>query len=71
MTTFASDSTSTNDIVALTACRLYEAECQLHAAHQSHIDAWIAAASDKLHLALEVHLAAVAAAAGRTMRAAS
>ena len=61
MTTM-SNQTGSNDHVATTACRLYEAECQLHAAHQSHVDAWISAASEKLHQALEEHLAAVRAA---------
>jgi hypothetical protein len=31
---------------------LYDAECALHAARQSHVDAWISAASDKLHQAI-------------------
>ena len=39
------------------AQNLYDAECALHAAHQSHVNAWIAAASDKLHLAVEEFLA--------------
>lgn len=41
------------------ARRLYEAEVALHSAHQSHVDAWIAAASDKLHRAVVEHLAAI------------
>ena len=41
------------------AQNLYDAECALHAAHQSHVNAWIAAASDKLHLAVEEFLAAL------------
>src|SRR5438105_6065647 len=45
---------------AVTARRLYDAECCLHAAHQTHVDDWITAAADKLHAAVEVHLAAVA-----------
>lgn len=48
--------------VALTARHLYDAECALHDAHQSHIDEWIAAASDRLHVAIVDHLAAEAAA---------
>jgi hypothetical protein len=48
--------------VAAAAKHLYQAECALHTAHQSHVDAWIAAASDRLHEALVEHLAAEAAA---------
>jgi hypothetical protein len=57
--------------IAATACRLYEAECQLHVAHQSHVDAWIAAASEKLHAAIEEHLIAVREAEGQHLRVAS
>lgn len=39
------------------ARNLYDAECALHAARQSHVNAWIAAANDKLHLAVEEFLA--------------
>ena len=46
--------------VAAAAQHLYEAECALHTAHQSHVDAWIAAASDRLHEAVVEHLAAEA-----------
>ena len=49
--------------VAICACHLYDAECALHAAHQSGVDAWIEAAADKLHEAVVEHLAAVRAAA--------
>jgi len=45
----------------ITAEHLYNAECALHAAHQSHIDAWIAAASNRLHEALSESLAVDAA----------
>jgi hypothetical protein len=31
---------------------LYEAELALHDAHQTHVDAWIAAAADRLHAAV-------------------
>lgn len=34
------------------AQKLYDAECALHAAHQSHVDEWITAASDHLHRAI-------------------
>lgn len=40
--------------------RLYDAECALHAAHQTRIDAWITAAGDRLHEAVAEHLAALA-----------
>lgn len=43
------------------AQRLYDAEVALHTAHTSHVGAWIAAASDRLHEAVEEHLKAVAA----------
>jgi hypothetical protein len=44
---------------------MYDAECALHIAHQSHVDAWVAAASAKLHAAIAEHLIAVAASRGR------
>jgi len=46
--------------VAAAAQHLYEAECALHTAHQSHVDAWIAAANDRIHEAVVEHLAAEA-----------
>jgi hypothetical protein len=48
------------DPVAVCADHLYAAECALHAARESHVDAWIAAAGDKLHQAVTEHLAALA-----------
>jgi hypothetical protein len=40
---------------------VYDAECALHAARQTQVDAWISAASDKLHQAiLELDAAAPA-----------
>ena len=45
------------------ARRLYDAEVALHIAHASHVDAWIKAASDRLHEAVVAHLSAVAEAA--------
>ena len=42
------------------ARRLYDAECALHVAHQTRVDAWITAANEKLHQAVAEHLAAVA-----------
>jgi hypothetical protein len=38
---------------------LYRAEVALHDAHQTHVDDWIAAAQDHLHLAVAEHTAAV------------
>jgi hypothetical protein len=35
------------------AAHLYDAECALHVAHQTHDDAWISAASEALHRALD------------------
>lgn len=46
--------------VQAAAQHLYDAECALHIAHQSHVDAWIAAAADRLHEAVIEHLAAQA-----------
>jgi hypothetical protein len=45
------------DRVAVAASRMYEAEFALHAARGSHVDAWIMAASDKLHVAILEHTA--------------
>ena len=57
-------STGTRRTIAVdvAARRLYDAETALHTAHTSHVDAWIAAAADRLHEALEAYLTAVAAA---------
>jgi hypothetical protein len=41
------------DRVKTAATRLYEAEVALHAARQSHVDSWVAAAYDRLHEAVE------------------
>jgi hypothetical protein len=51
---------SGQDRVRVAAKHLYDAECAVHSAHQSHVDAWVKAASDKLHDAIEQHLAAIA-----------
>lgn len=40
------------DIVDAARGRVYDAECALHAARQSGVDAWVKAASAKLHTAL-------------------
>lgn len=52
---------TSDPLVALAAEHLYAAECALHDAHQSHVDVWIAAASERLHIALAEYLAAEAA----------
>lgn len=55
------DTRRRTDYVSVCACHLYDAECALHAAHQSHVEEWIAAASLKLHYAVGEYLAAIAA----------
>ena len=40
--------------------KLYDAECALLVAHQTHVGQWIAAANDRLHDALVAHFAAMA-----------
>jgi hypothetical protein len=62
MITSTSNRLSIGGRVTAAARRLYDAEVQLHAAHQSHVDNWITAASDKLHDAIADHLAEVEAA---------
>lgn len=52
------DNRSAQVVRAETARRLYEAEWALHCAHQTGIDAWIAAASDHLHEAVHEYLLA-------------
>jgi hypothetical protein len=52
---------TSDDRARAAAVRLYDAECALHAAHQAHQDAWVAAAADKLHAAVEEYLAVTAA----------
>lgn len=44
--------------VAAAERRLYDAETALHAARQSGVDAWVAAAYDRLHEAIIQHAAA-------------
>jgi hypothetical protein len=41
-----------------TARALFRAELALHDAHQTHVDAWINAANDRLHDAIARHEAA-------------
>lgn len=47
------------------ATRLYDAEIALHIARQSGVDSWVAAAYDRLHVAIGEHRAAVANASSR------
>jgi hypothetical protein len=53
-------STANEDCAHATARHLYDAECALQVAHQTHVDAWITTASDRLHQAVADHLAAIA-----------
>lgn len=46
--------------VRAAASHLYDAEWTLHIAHQTKVDAWIAAANERLHEAITEHLAALA-----------
>jgi WhiB family redox-sensing transcriptional regulator len=46
-------------VVHLAAQRLYEAECALHDAYTSGVDAWVASATEKLHGAVVDYLAAL------------
>lgn len=49
---------TTSTATALAAAQLYRAEQALHDAHQTHVDAWITAAADRLHEAVEHYFAA-------------
>lgn len=53
----APTTTPTNraELVATARRRLYDAETALHAARQSGVDAWVAAAYDRLHDAILEH----------------
>lgn len=65
----SNSSSRTQTTVEQDAARhLYEAEVALHIAHQSHVDAWIAAAADRLHDAVVEHLHAVESAHNGTAR---
>ena len=46
--------------IRTTATQLCDAECALHAARQSGVDAWIAAASNKLSDAIGNYMLALA-----------
>jgi hypothetical protein len=48
------------DSVYVAAWHMYEAELALHDARGSHVDAWIAAAAEKLHQAVVEHRNAIA-----------
>lgn len=52
---------SRGDQLALAATRLYDAEIALHIARQTTVDAWVAAAYERLHTAICEHRAALAA----------
>jgi dTDP-D-glucose 4,6-dehydratase len=54
---------ATDESVRSAACHLYDAECAVHVAHQSHVDEWIEAASNRLHEALGTYLSLLAACA--------
>jgi hypothetical protein len=60
-----SPASTSDEQVRVAACHMYDAECALHIAHQSHVDAWVVVASAKLHAAIAEHLMAVAASRGR------
>jgi hypothetical protein len=49
-----------SDGVSRAAAHLYEAEVALHAARQSRVDAWVKAACDRLHEAVEAYRVATA-----------
>ncbi len=59
-TTAAAAGPGTDQRLQTAARVLYAAECALHTAHQTHVDAWIAAANRKLAEAIVDHLAAAA-----------
>jgi hypothetical protein len=46
--------------LAEAASRLYDAEIALHVARQTGVDSWVAAAYERLHVAIGEHRAAVA-----------
>ena len=45
--------------VHVAASHLYDAECALHVAHQTQVDAWVVAAYDKLHDSVAEYTVAV------------
>ena len=60
--TLCFDSAAVEARVLFAARRLYDAECALHAAHQTRVDDWIAAAADALHQTVLEHRSALASA---------
>ena len=56
------DSPDAETRVRVAAQHLYDAECALHVANQTHVDTWIAAAARRLHESVVEHLAALTAA---------
>jgi hypothetical protein len=55
----AASGSAARDRIAAAERHMYDAETALHAARQTHVDAWIAAAYDHLHAAILEHTAAV------------
>lgn len=53
------------DRIGRAAAHLYDAECALHAAHRSGVQAWITAADRKLHKAVSEYLATINAGSDR------
>jgi hypothetical protein len=60
MTRTGAAGTAKEDHAHATARYLYDAECALHIARQTHVDAWINTASDRLHQAAADRLCGVA-----------
>lgn len=52
----------------IAAHKVYETELALHDAHQSQMDSWITATSDRLHIALARHTATQVALAALSRR---
>ncbi len=66
MTTIESADQTYQQAVAakdMAARALYRAELAVHDAHQTHVDRWIGAAHDRLHVAVSRYLAAESAVA--------
>jgi hypothetical protein len=55
----ASHADAARNRVHVAASHLYDAECALHVAHQTDVDAWVIAAYDKLQDSVAEHTAAV------------
>ena len=53
------DGVPAQDDVSRTAAHLYDAETALHVARQTGVDAWVAAAYDRLHEAVVAYRSAV------------